>query len=68
MLKTFIVATFSDAESLLRAHPRLVVASSSANGSTGPDAAGAGLASVFSATGGLSDQTGYGDGPPTEVG
>jgi crotonobetainyl-CoA:carnitine CoA-transferase CaiB-like acyl-CoA transferase len=53
---------------LLAAHPRLVVASSSANGSTGPDAAGAGLASIFAATGGLSVQTGYRDGPPTEVG
>ena len=28
----------------------------------------AGLASVFGATGGLSEQTGYGDGPPTEIG
>jgi benzylsuccinate CoA-transferase BbsF subunit len=53
---------------LLAAHPRLIVASSSANGSTGPDAAGAGLASIFAATGGLSVQTGYRDGPPTEVG
>jgi crotonobetainyl-CoA:carnitine CoA-transferase CaiB-like acyl-CoA transferase len=57
-----------DAESLLAQHPGLVVASSSANGSTGPDSKGAGLASVFGATGGLSEQTGYEDGPPTEVG
>jgi benzylsuccinate CoA-transferase BbsF subunit len=57
-----------DAASLLARHPRLVVASSSANGSTGPDASGAGLASIFGATGGLSEQTGYPDGPPTEVG
>lgn len=53
---------------LLEEHPRLVVASSSANGSSGPDAARAGLASIFGATGGLSAQTGYADGPPTEVG
>ncbi|MGE0878721.1 MAG: CoA transferase [Acidimicrobiia bacterium] len=56
------------ADRLLTAHPRLVVASSSANGATGPDAAGAGLASIFGATGGLSAQTGYPDGPPTEIG
>jgi benzylsuccinate CoA-transferase BbsF subunit len=56
------------AAALLAAHPHLVVASSSANGSTGPDAMGAGLASIFAATGGVSVQTGYLDGPPTEVG
>ena len=55
-------------DDLLARHPHLVVASSSANGATGPDALGAGLASIFAATGGLSDQTGYPDGPPTEVG
>ena len=42
--------------------------SSSANGSTGPDARAAGLASIFGATGGMSEQTGYVDGPPTEIG
>jgi crotonobetainyl-CoA:carnitine CoA-transferase CaiB-like acyl-CoA transferase len=57
-----------DAETLLARHPGLIVASSSANGATGPEAAGAGLASVFGATGGLGEQTGYRDGPPTEVG
>lgn len=57
-----------DAGTLLALHPGLIVASSSANGSTGPDARGAGLASVFGATGSLSEQTGYADGPPTEVG
>jgi crotonobetainyl-CoA:carnitine CoA-transferase CaiB-like acyl-CoA transferase len=57
-----------DAKSLLDEDPGLVVASSSANGSTGPDAEGAGLASIFGASGGLSEQTGYPDGPPTEVG
>jgi crotonobetainyl-CoA:carnitine CoA-transferase CaiB-like acyl-CoA transferase len=55
------------AADLLAAHPGLVVASSSANGSTGPDAMGAGLASIFAATGGLSGQSGYPDGPPAEV-
>jgi crotonobetainyl-CoA:carnitine CoA-transferase CaiB-like acyl-CoA transferase len=51
---------------LLAAYPHLVVASSSANGSTGPEAMGAGYASIFAATGGLGVQTGYPDGPPTE--
>jgi crotonobetainyl-CoA:carnitine CoA-transferase CaiB-like acyl-CoA transferase len=54
------------ADALLKAHPNLIAASSSANGSTGPEAMGAGLASVFAASGGLSAQTGYEDGPPTE--
>ena len=54
------------AAALLREHPNLIVASSSANGSTGPEAMGAGLASIFAASGGLSAQTGYEDGPPTE--
>jgi crotonobetainyl-CoA:carnitine CoA-transferase CaiB-like acyl-CoA transferase len=55
------------AQTLLTAHPHLIVASSSANGSTGPDAMAAGLASIFAASGGLSAQTGYPDGPPTEI-
>jgi crotonobetainyl-CoA:carnitine CoA-transferase CaiB-like acyl-CoA transferase len=54
------------ADALLGEHPSLIVASSSANGSTGPEAMGAGLASIFAASGGLSVQTGYEDGPPTE--
>jgi crotonobetainyl-CoA:carnitine CoA-transferase CaiB-like acyl-CoA transferase len=54
------------AGALLADHPNLIVASSSANGSTGPEAMGAGLASIFAASGGLSIQTGYEDGPPTE--
>jgi crotonobetainyl-CoA:carnitine CoA-transferase CaiB-like acyl-CoA transferase len=54
-------------QALLRAHPRLIVASSSANGATGPEATAAGLASIFAASGGLSVQTGYRDGPPTEI-
>jgi benzylsuccinate CoA-transferase BbsF subunit len=55
------------ADLLLADHPHLVVASSSANGATGPEAMGAGLASIFAASGGLSTQSGYPDGPPTEV-
>jgi len=57
-----------DAETLLAEHPRLIVATSSANGSTGPEAGAPGLASIFGASGGLSEQTGYADGPPTEIG
>jgi len=57
-----------DAATLIGQDPRLIVASSSGNGSTGPDALTAGFASIFSAAGGLSDQTGYAEGPPTEVG
>ena len=57
-----------DAETLLAQRPELIVVSSSANGSTGPEAMAAGLASIFGATGGLSEQTGYADGPPTEIG
>ena len=57
-----------DAASLLAKRPELIVASSSANGATGPEAMAAGLASIFGATGGLSEQTGYADGPPTEIG
>jgi benzylsuccinate CoA-transferase BbsF subunit len=57
-----------DAETLLSRRPELIVVSSSANGATGPDAMAAGLASIFGATGGLSEQTGYADGPPTEIG
>jgi crotonobetainyl-CoA:carnitine CoA-transferase CaiB-like acyl-CoA transferase len=57
-----------DAETLLARRPDLIVASSSANGASGPEAMSAGLASIFGATGGLSEQTGYADGPPTEIG
>jgi crotonobetainyl-CoA:carnitine CoA-transferase CaiB-like acyl-CoA transferase len=52
---------------LMDRYPHLIVASSSANGSTGPEAMGAGLASIFAAAGGLSEQTGYPDGPPTQL-
>ena len=64
-----VMARFGlDAASLLAKHPELVVISSSANGATGPEAMVAGLASIFGATGGLAEQTGYADGPPTEIG
>jgi crotonobetainyl-CoA:carnitine CoA-transferase CaiB-like acyl-CoA transferase len=64
-----VMARFGlDATTLLELRPDIVVASSSANGATGPDAMAAGLASIFGATGGLSEQTGYPDGPPTEIG
>jgi crotonobetainyl-CoA:carnitine CoA-transferase CaiB-like acyl-CoA transferase len=64
-----VMARFGlDATSLLAKRPELIVISSSANGSTGPEAMAAGLASIFGATGGLSEQTGYADGPPTEIG
>jgi benzylsuccinate CoA-transferase BbsF subunit len=64
-----VMARFGlDAASLLATHPELIVISSSANGATGPEAMAAGLASIFGATGGLSEQTGYVDGPPTEIG
>jgi crotonobetainyl-CoA:carnitine CoA-transferase CaiB-like acyl-CoA transferase len=56
------------ADALLSKRPDLIVACSSANGSTGPEAMAAGLASIFGATGGLSEQTGYEDGPPIEIG
>lgn len=55
-------------EQLVEDHPGLIVASSSANGSEGPESRSAGLASIFGATGGLSEQTGYPDGPATEIG
>lgn len=55
-------------EALLERYPHLVVAASSGNGSSGPEAGTAGLASIFGALGGLGEQTGYADGPPTEVG
>lgn len=64
-----VMAKFGlDAQSLQAKRPALIVASSSANGATGPEAMAAGLASIFGATGGLSEQTGYVDGPPTEIG
>ena len=48
-------------------NPRLIMASSSANGSTGPESAYAGYAGIFNALGGVGHLTGYADGPPTEM-
>jgi benzylsuccinate CoA-transferase BbsF subunit len=55
-------------DAVLRDHPAVVVASSSGNGSRGPEALNAGLASIFAAVGGVSEQTGYPDAPPTLIG
>ena len=55
-------------DTLLAEHPGLIVASSSGNGSKGPEALYAGLASIFAAVGGVSEQTGYPDAPPTLIG
>jgi crotonobetainyl-CoA:carnitine CoA-transferase CaiB-like acyl-CoA transferase len=52
---------------LRQVNPRLVMASLSAAGQTGPDAASPGYASIFNAMGGLGAETGYPDGPPVEV-
>ena len=64
-----VMARFGlDAETLLARRSDLIVASSSANGTSGPDAMAAGLATIFGATGGLCEQTGYPDGPPVSIG
>lgn len=55
-------------EALLADFPSVIVASSSGNGSHGPEALNAGLASIFAAMGGVSEQTGYPDAPPTLIG
>lgn len=54
-------------EVLKEINPRIVFASLSAAGQTGPESSSPGYASVFNALGGLGDQTGYPDGPPVEV-
>jgi crotonobetainyl-CoA:carnitine CoA-transferase CaiB-like acyl-CoA transferase len=56
------------ASTLIERHPGLIVAESSAAGSTGPERTRAGYANIFSASGGLSAQTGFADGPPAEGG
>ena len=56
------------ADALLAEFPSMIVASSSGNGADGPEALYAGLASIFAAMGGVSEQTGYPDGPPTLIG
>jgi crotonobetainyl-CoA:carnitine CoA-transferase CaiB-like acyl-CoA transferase len=57
-----------DGPSLVQRLPHLVVAESSAYGAFGPEALAAGFAMTFAATGGIDDQTGYPDGPPTQLG
>jgi len=47
--------------------PDIIMLSTSAAGSTGPEAHSLGLAPLFAALGGLGDMTGYLDGPPTEI-
>lgn len=56
------------ATTLLEERSDLIVAEVSACGSSGPERRRPGYANIFAATGGLSDQTGFGDGPPTEAG
>lgn len=56
-----------DYETLSAINPRLIMASSSANGSTGPESAHAGYAGIFNAMSGVGHLTGYPDGPPTEM-
>jgi crotonobetainyl-CoA:carnitine CoA-transferase CaiB-like acyl-CoA transferase len=57
-----------DGPTLVSRFPHLVVAESSAYGSSGPEANAAGFAMTFAATGGINDQTGFPDAPPTQLG
>jgi benzylsuccinate CoA-transferase BbsF subunit len=52
-------------EVLRSVNPSIIMLSSSANGTTGPEARYAGYAPMFNATSGLGELTGYPDGPPT---
>ena len=52
---------------LAKSNPTIVVASSSAFGSKGPESHGAGYASIFNAMSSLGHLTGYEDGPPAEL-
>lgn len=56
-----------DYATLSAINPRLIMASASANGSTGPESAYAGYAGIFNALSGVGELTGYPDGPPTEL-
>ncbi|MEE8304444.1 MAG: CoA transferase [Candidatus Tectomicrobia bacterium] len=56
-----------DYDTLREINPRLIMASSSANGSTGPESVYAGYAGIFNALSGVGHLTGYRDGPPTEM-
>ncbi|MBI4289089.1 MAG: CoA transferase [Chloroflexi bacterium] len=48
-------------------NPRIVMSSSSTMGGSGPEVGAIGYAPLFAASSGLSDMTGYRDGPPTEI-
>jgi benzylsuccinate CoA-transferase BbsF subunit len=56
-----------DYTTLSRINPGLIMASASANGSTGPESAYGGYAGIFNALSGVGHLTGYADGPPTEM-
>lgn len=56
-----------DYATLSAINPGLIMASTSANGSTGPESAYAGYAGIFNALSGVGHLTGYADGPPTEM-
>lgn len=56
-----------DYDTLQAINPAVIMASSSANGGTGPESAYAGYAGVFNALSGAGHLTGYADGPPTEM-
>jgi benzylsuccinate CoA-transferase BbsF subunit len=56
-----------DYATLSRINPGLIMASASANGSTGPESAYGGYAGIFNALSGVGHLTGYADGPPTEL-
>lgn len=52
---------------LAKSNPTIIVASSSAFGSRGPESHGAGYASIFNAMSSVGHLTGYEDGPPAEL-
>ncbi|ETX03774.1 MAG: hypothetical protein ETSY2_32580, partial [Candidatus Entotheonella gemina] len=54
-------------DTLQAIQPALIMASSAANGATGPERAYPGYAGVFNALSGAGHLTGYTDGPPTEM-
>lgn len=54
-------------DTLRAIQPALIMASSAANGATGPERAYPGYAGIFNALSGAGHLTGYADGPPTEM-
>ncbi len=54
-------------DTLQALQPALIMASSAANGGTGPERAYPGYAGIFNALSGAGHLTGYTDGPPTEM-